>query len=58
MVKQKKVVKLVKRKVKIVKQTWNSYLVKYKKEVITYAKNYENNQAARHFDIDHDIVSC
>ncbi len=56
--KQKKVVKLIKRKVKIVKWTWNSYSVEYKKEVITYAKNYENNQAAKHFDINRDMISC
>ena len=55
--KRKKVVKLIKCKVKIIKWTWNSYSVEYKKEVITYAKNYENNQAARHFDIDCGMVS-
>ena len=36
----------------------NSYSVEYKKEVITYAKNHGNNQAARHFDIDRGMVSC
>src|ERR1044072_5934399 len=57
MAKRRRVVKTVKRKVKIVKRMRNSYSVEYKKEVITYAKNHGNNQAARHFDIDRSMVS-
>jgi len=41
-----------------VKQTRNSYSVEHKKDVIAYAKNYGNNQAARCFDIDCGMVSC
>jgi len=54
---RQRAVKTVKRKVKIVKRTRNSYSVEYKKEVITYAKNHGNNQAARHFDINRGMIS-
>src|SRR6185312_5921102 len=57
MTKQRRVVKTVKRKTQIVKRTRNSYPIEHKKEVIAYAKNHGNNQAARHFDIDCGIVS-
>jgi hypothetical protein len=55
MAKRKRVVKTVKRKTQVVKR--KSYSVEYKKEVITYARNHGNNQAARHFDIDRGMVS-
>ena len=57
MTKRRRVVKTVKRKTQIVKRTRNSYSVEHKKEVIAYAKNHGNNQAARHFDIDYGMVS-
>ena len=57
MTKRRRVVKTVKRKTQIVKRTRNSYSVEHKKEVIAYAKNHGNNQAARHFDIDCGMVS-
>ena len=49
--------KLLKRKTQFVKRTRNSYSDSHKKEVIAYAKNHGNNQAARHFDIDRGMVS-
>ena len=52
MTKQRSVVKTIKHKTQFVKRTRNSYSVSHKKEVIAYAKNHGNNQAARHFDID------
>ena len=57
MAKWKRVVKTVKRKTQIVKWIRNSYSIKHKKEVIAYARNYGNNKAARHFDINHGMIS-
>jgi len=53
----KRKVKTVKRKTQIVKRIRNLYSVEYKKEVIAYARNHGNNEAARHFDIDRGMVS-
>jgi transposase-like protein len=55
MAKRKRVA--VKRKIQVVKRTRKSYSVEHKKEVIAYARNHGNNQAARHFDIDRGMVS-
>ncbi|CAI2198086.1 16214_t:CDS:1, partial [Funneliformis geosporum] len=60
MAKRKRVVKTVKtgkRKTQFAKRTRNSYSLEHKKEVIAYARDHGNNQAARHFDIDRGMVS-
>ena len=54
---KQRVVNTIKRKTQFVKRTRNSYSVSHKKEVIAYAKNHGNNQAARHIDIDCGMIS-
>jgi hypothetical protein len=39
-----------------VKRTRNSYTVKQKKEVVTYAKEHGRNQAAKHFNLNKSMV--
>ena len=46
---------IAKRK-KVVKRTRNSYTIEQKKEVVTYAKQYERNKAARNFNLDSSMV--
>jgi transposase-like protein len=60
MAKRRSVVKTTKRRTKFVKRakrTRNSYSVEYKKEVIAYAGNHGNNEAARHFGLNQGMVS-
>ena len=41
---------------KIIKRKRTSYSIKQKTQVITYAKEHENNKAAEHFDLNRSMV--
>jgi len=41
---------------KVAKCTRNSYSVEQKKKVVSFAKKYGRNEAARHFDLNKSMV--